>query len=93
MYATFLWCFWERKSSVARLRDLSFRRQEAAEPDEVEKEVLITFLAEVWVSPNGKIYHTSSSCDALRLTTPILKGICSYCKTRESASAAGSDEM
>ena len=40
-----MWCYWERKSSVARLRDLSFRRREAVEPDEVEKEVLITFPA------------------------------------------------
>jgi hypothetical protein len=49
-----MWCYWERKSSVARLRDRSFQRQEAVEPDESEKEVLITFPAEVWVSPNGK---------------------------------------
>ena len=89
-----MWCYWERKSSVARLRDLSFRRQEAVEADEVEQEVLITFFfAEVRVSPNGKRYHTSSSCDALRLNTSILKGICRYCKTRESAPVAGSAEM
>ncbi len=93
MYVTLCRVIGKRKSSVAHLRDLSFRRQEAVEPDETEKEVLITFLVEVWVSPNGKRYHTSSSCDARRLTTPILKGICSYCKTRESAPAAGSAEM
>jgi hypothetical protein len=39
-------CYWERKSSVARLRDLNFRRQEALEPDGTEKEVTITFPAE-----------------------------------------------
>ena len=68
-----MWCYWERKSSVARLRDLSFRRQEAVELDGTEKEVTITFLADVWVSPNGKRYHMSSSCGALSLTTPILQ--------------------
>ena len=40
-------CYWERKSSVARLRDLHLRRQEAVELDGIEKEVTITFLAEV----------------------------------------------
>ena len=48
-----MWCYWERKSSVARLRDLSFRRQDAVEPDGTESDVLVTFPAEVWVSPNG----------------------------------------
>ena len=93
MFVTLCGVIGKRKSSVACLRDLSFRRQEAVEPDEVETEVLVTFLVEVGVSPNGKICHTSSSCDALRLTTPILKGICSYCKTRASAPTAGSAEM
>jgi len=87
-----IWYYWDRKSSAARLRDLSFQQHGPVLVKRTEKEVDITFPSEVWISPNGKRYHTSASCCALTSTTPILKGICSYCKTRESASAAGSEE-
>ncbi len=70
-----VWCYYDRKSTVAHLRTLCGQQCDQV-PDEGTEhdEVNITFPSEVWILPNGKRYHTSSSCDALRLTTPSLNG-------------------